>query len=343
MPYSPTWTNANTQGRVTPGHRIRLCDARELAAAINRRRRLAYLDEQDFSSHLHPLASVLSSTLARQAAPPFDSFRGSVVNLLFPAGGGIVWGEPPSPISMQWLWPAGGEDADKVIVSSLPDPTQAGLMEKLNGTGDWTDPILMGASSDVRTVHVNELRQALEWMQRGRWTLPVYAPAGIFSAMPDTPWTGSLVANNGTDELRSLGFAFLRVDGNTVRGLADVTVRDTSRLEITADADCTIQALRCTRELDFSGDLPSWNQSRPGLSEGWTSPGAATDAEVLGEIGLSAGQAGVLSGSTLAGELQAMIDGRPQNFLFRRTDAGEETIGIRVQAVVEFDLNSPPT
>jgi len=41
------------------------------------------------------------------------------------------------------------------------------------------------------------LRQAIEWIRRGRGRLPVYLPAGIFSMLPNTPWIGDSVGATG--------------------------------------------------------------------------------------------------------------------------------------------------
>ncbi len=340
MPYTPSWTNGNPQGRLEPLQRVRLSDAQELAAAINRRRLLAYMEEQDFSSQIHSLAPVRSAAVSMQSAPPFDSFRESVGNLLSLQGGAIL-GQPSSPLAEQWLWPLGGDDENKVIVpgEATPDANEVSLPEMLNGTNQWTDPLLAPGVQSVRAVHFNELRQAVEWMIRGRWTLPIYFPAGILSSMPETPWIGGYVGNTGEQELRTLGFAFIRLAST---GLTNVTVRASSRLELVADTDCTIQAAHCLRELDFMEDLPSWQPYRPGLSASWTTPGAMDDAMLLGEVQLTAGQTGVLGGLPLTEGLQAMIDGQAQNFLLRRGDTGGETIHVTGQVVIEFDLNSPP-
>ena len=65
MPYTATWTNANDQGRLNPGeHIVRLCDAAEIASAVNRRRLLTYQGQQNFSSAIYSGARVGADLLA---------------------------------------------------------------------------------------------------------------------------------------------------------------------------------------------------------------------------------------------------------------------------------------
>ena len=343
MPYAPPWTNADPSGRVVPGeHVVRLSDPAEIAAEINRRRRLTYQPEQDFSGHLAPGERVRRLTFEGATAPPFDDFRVSLNDRVLTPPAGTMGGSPPTPTSMAWLWPEPDADEGKIIVpgdGGVGDG-EVGLTRKLNGTCAWTDPDLGPPPRRVRAVHVNELRQAVEWLRRGRWDLPVYFACGIFSALPDTPWVGDLLANNGTHELRCVATAVLSADASPVLGLTDVSVRDAARLEVTADADCVVEARRCLRAVDFAGDPPTWNEYAPGASAGWSAPGGAGagDAELIGSLTLTAGQPGELTGPALTAALQAMIDGAEQNFLFRRADAGPETIAVSGRLVVEFDL-----
>ena len=83
----------------------------------------------------------------------------------------------------------------------------------------------------IRAKHVNELRQVLEWLRYGRWEMPFYMAAGMHSWWPDTPWWGDIVANDGSDEVRILGFAYVRLDAappydpmNPARGISSATV-----------------------------------------------------------------------------------------------------------------------
>ncbi len=347
MSYTPTWTNANAQGRLDAGvHAVCLCDAQELALAIDRRRLLTYQGEQDFSSYVQSGAWVRKAPLATGTAPPFDNFRTNLASKVLSPPFGSLGGMPPSPTSMHWLWPVAGIDEDKILVSGATGvgEGEVGLFQKLNGTNHWTDPTLMAGQTAVRAEHGNEPRQAVEWMSRGRWKLPVYFSAGIFSPLPDTPWSGEGVANNGTDELRSLGFAIIRTDESPVRGLANVTVRSSSCLELTADTDCTIAAYHCLRPMDFVSDPPTWNEYAPGASGAWSSPGGlgTGDATLIGSIDLTANTPDSLSNSALASALQTMIDGAEQNFLLRRSDTGSYTVGVTGSVIIEFDLDSPP-
>ncbi|MFP4054551.1 MAG: hypothetical protein ACLFV7_11890 [Phycisphaerae bacterium] len=336
MTYQPTWTNADGAGRAAGGvHVTRLCDASELAGAVNRRRRLTFQDGQDFSSHVAAGLYVRAGTFDDADAPPFDDFRTALEQNVLSPPPGSLGGTPPTPEAMQWLWADPDADEGKEIVAASPSAGQVSLFARLNGGGDWTDPTLSPALSGLRAVHVNELRAAVEALRRGRWTLPVYFAAGLFSVMPDTPWLTEAVANNGTDELRSLGFAMLRTPEG--QGLTNVTVRTSSRLEITADADCTLAIARCLREVDFPGDPATWNAWDPSAGSAWQSPGGlgVTDAVEVGTLSLSADVPGSLGGAAMASALQAMVDGAPQNLLSRRVDTGGNTVGITARLGVE--------
>ncbi|MFP4215556.1 MAG: hypothetical protein ACOCWV_03050 [Planctomycetota bacterium] len=345
MPYDPTWNNANAAGTVEPGvHAIRLSDAAELASAVNRRRLLTYQHAQDFSSQIASGAFVRAGTFDSAEAPPFENLRAALDSDVLSPPAGQLGGTPPTPGEMVWLWAKADADEGKTIVAGPADAGEVSLFEKLNGGSDWTDATLTGGATPIRAVHLNELRQVTEWLRRGRWTLPVYFAAGIFSVMPDTPWLGEAIANNGSDELRSLGFALLSTDETPERGLTDVTVRADTRLELLADVACTVEVGRCLRELDFANDPPTWNEHAPSASASWDAPGASGsgDVESLGSVVLSANVPGSLSDSVLRSAVQAMIDGAPPNLLVARQDTGSETIAITGELVVEFELNTPP-
>jgi hypothetical protein len=342
MTYAPTWTNG--AGRLAAAeHFICLSDAAELAAAINRRRLLTYQLEQNFSSDVAAGKYVRAATLAAADAPPFDNLRYNLTANVLNAPTGTLGGWPATPQAMEWLWPIAGDDENKIIVASAPGAGEVSLFGKLNEAYGWTDSTLTAGETGVRDVHFNELRQVVEWLSRGRWTLPVYLSGGLFSILPDTPWLIEVVANNGSAEVRSVGFVVLRIapDG---RGLTNVTIRPTSRLELTADVDCAIDIFRCQRAIDFVNDPPTWNSYAPSASGAWGSPGGlgSGDAASIGSIGLIADEPASLTGSGLAAAIQAMIDGAEQNFLFRRSDTGYETVTINATLVVEFDLASPP-
>lgn len=331
MTYSPTWTQSDTVGRVAPGtHRVRWIDLQELAAVVTRRRRLTYQDDY------------FLSTLTHIASGPITTLRTEILDLLDPPTG-VIPHTPASPSAMDWLWPIDDGDENAPIVPSSPSPGEVGLLEKLNTLAQWTDPTLSGYPH-VRAVHINELRQAGEWLRRGRWVMPVYLGGGILSTMPDTPWLGECIANNGSDEVRSLGFAEIRHGLSPERGLTNVTIRSSSRLEIQADAACDVEAWRCLRELDLDSDAPTWNEYSPATSGSWQSPGGlgTADAERIDTITLAANTPASITGSSLQSALQAMVDGAERNFLFRRDDTGGATIGLTARLILEFDLNTPP-
>jgi len=347
MPYTPTWSNGNAQGLLEPTvYFIKLSDAEEVADAVNRRRLLTYQAQQDFSSQVNSGAYVRHSIVANASAPPFDNFRDALSQKILNATTGGMGGTPPTPASMDWLWPETGTDENKIIVSGAAGvgEGQVGLFQKLNGTNHWTDATLTAGQTAIRAVHFNELRQAVQWIRRGRWELPIYFAAGIISPLPDTPWIGEAIANNGTHELRSTGFLVIRVADSPARGLVNVTVRSSSYLQITADADCTVAVYHCLRPLGFDADRPTWNEYDPSASAGWAAPGGTGggDATPIGSIGLTADVPGNLSNVALTAALQTMIDGGEQNLLIRRSDTGSATIAVTGKVIIEFDLDSPP-
>ena len=344
MSYSANWDNGSAQGRVEPAvHTICLSDAEEVATAVNRRRLLIYKWDQDFSSHVQSGAWVRESTISSETTPPFDSFRINITDKILSPPAGVLGGNPATPAAMDWLWPVSGPDENKILVAGDAGvgEGEVGLLQKLNGTAHWTNSTLTPGGTYVRAVHINELRQAIEWIRRGRWRLPVYLPAGIFSAMPDTPWMGQAVANNGTVELRSLGYAIITPSGTPTRGLVNVAVRSSSSLSITADRECTVEAHHCLRSLLWASDPPTWNEYRPGGNKGWATPGATGqgDSTFIGTVQLQTDAPGSISNSALVSALQNMIDGGKDNFLLRRTDTGPSTANISAEVTIEFELD----
>ncbi len=345
MTYSPTWTNADAQGRLTGGvHLVRDDDPAELAGAVNRRRRAVYLDGQDFSSQIAPGEPVRAATVAGQSPPPFENLRDNITaTILSPAVAGLG-GTPPTPAAMDWLWPVADADENDILVATNPQAGEVALLDKLNGLGHWTDSPLVAGQTNVRAVHFNELRQAIEWITRGRWRLPVYLTAGLFSVLPNTSWIGESLANNGTDELRCVGFAVARTADSPPLGITNAAVRSDTKLELTADTDCQVEVYHCLRTIDFVDDPPTWNEYDPSASASWATAGGTgqADATLLGSINLTANVTAALSGAALTSAVQAMIDRDEQSFLLRRSDTGPETIAVSTELVVEFDLNSPP-
>jgi len=348
MTYTPQWTHGNAQGQLVGGEdRIYLADTQDISTAINRRLLLVYQAEEDASEDLYAGAYVRRHTLAGAQPPPFRNYRFALCGDILHPTAGVLGGTPSSPSSMCWLWPLADADENKVIVSGGAgvDPGEVGLFQKLNGTTSWTDPSLIPGQTYIRAVHFNEFRQSVEWMIRGRWEMPIYFAAGIFSPLPTTPWLSEAIANNGVHELRNLGFAFLQDRSHSpVRGITDVEVRVSSSIQITADYDCSADLYRCHAALEFVDDPPTWNQSDPSESVAWSSPGAtgAGDATCLGSLNLTADVPASLSNAAVKTALQAIVDGAEQNFLIRRSDTGPETIRVTGKLVIEFDLNCPP-
>ena len=347
MSYTPVWTNSNAQGRLDAGdHFVKLLDAQELAAAVNRRRLLTYQLQQDFSSQIAVGAYVRKSAISSASAPPFDNLRDNLSQSILDPPTGSVGGVPPTPSAMRWLWPVADADENKTIVSGYSGvgEGEVGLLAKLNGTSDWTDATLTPGVTDIRTVHFNELRQAAEWISRGSWELPIYFSAGIFSAMPDTPWMGEAIGNNGTHELRSVGNAIITVGPSPLYGPTNVTVRSSSSIELTVDVDCSVEVYRCHRPILFASDPPTWNEYDPSEETAWAQAGGlgSGDTTLIGSMDLQADQPDSLSGDDLATALGAMVDGAQQNFLVRRTDTSSATIALAGAVTIEFDLDTPP-
>lgn len=346
MSYTANWVNSDAQGHVTAGvHNVKLSDAEELIDAINRRRLLTYRGEQDFSTEIDSGQWIDKSPVSSSSAPPFDNLRSNISSSILSASPGSLGGSPASPTAMDWLWPLSGSDEDKVIVNFMPDTGEVSLFQKLNSTSNWTDPTLTAGASSIRAVHFNEMRQSIEWIRRGRWEMPIYFTGGLFSLIPDTSWFGELISHTNALEIRTVGFANLRTSHTPVRGLVGVTIRASSYMELTVDMDCTVEAYRCLRDIDFADDSPTWDEFAPDGGQGWaTAGGIGTDDSVyIGSVNLLANTSGTISTAALQTSLQAMVDGSPQNFLLRRGDAEQNgPIVITGNLVVEFDLDSPP-
>jgi len=344
MSYDATWTNGNAQGRLEAGeHFVRLCDPQELAEAVNRRRLLTYQFQQDFTAAWASGEPVRQSPVSSADAPPFDNLRKNIATNILQPGLGGLGGEPATPQALDWLWPLADADAGKKIVTGQPGEGQVNLFEKLNGTAGWTDATLLGGQSGVRAVHFNELRQSIEWLRRGRWELPIYFTMGIFSPMPEMDWIGEYIGKNELgQELRSIGYSVFRTGESPPRGLADVTARSSSYIELLADTDCSVAVHHVIRHLEPYADPPTWNEYQTGAP--WASAGAlgSGDSRPIGSVSLTAEEPGAVGGATLADELTKIVDGEEPYFLVRRTDVGPETIFIQGTLVIEFDLDSPP-
>ena len=334
------WTyGQGSPSRVTAACRVHAIDFAEIAAQVNRRRRLVYLAEDEhladpYTAHAWVRASAVTALRA-----PFTS---DPPVLVMPVAGGLG-GDPPTPASMRWLWPE--PDADEYKPINLADPPPEGKVSffaKMNGSNpaNWAEPV--SAHQAIKTMHLNELRWGIEHLVRGRWRWPIYPVDGLLSLLPDEPWISDCIANNGTDELRSLGPVLIRSADDPPLGLADVTVRS-ARMELTADVDCTVEAYRCLRPIDWGDQahLPTWNQYDPPANLAWQTPGGlgAADAEYIGQVALTANVPGTITNAALAAAVQAMIDGAPQNWLFRRSDPSPHIVGFAAAVEADFDVN----
>ncbi len=311
MAYNPSWSNGTGGTIVSPDHHIELIDAEEIGDALDRRRRIAFWSGFDFSGDLFEGAYVKGST--------FGSFRSKIVSDVWGANYGALGGSPPTPLAVDWVWPISDGDQGTKL-------TGAFVFDKLNGTGAWGS-----SASDrapIEALDINELRQAIEWTRNGDWQLPIYTTAGILSTVPNMPWIGDVIANNGTDELRSVGWAVVYYDD---RGIQNATARS-SKVVVSVDIACTVGVYHCQYPVDFDNP-PTWNNP-------WSSPGGLADSTLIGTASCSPGSPGTISGVSTA--FQAMLDGSEQNFLFRRMDTGTETITMTAIFHANFELNTPP-
>ena len=343
MGYDPSWTDGD---RVTAGvHYVRLPHLEELTQAVNRRRLVTYQAEQDYSSALVSGQWIKPYVIADAAAPPYDCLRLALSEKILSPPNGSEGGSPVTPSEMTWLWPEAGEDYGKPISAANPPPEgQVSLFGKLNGGSGFTDPLLTGQGKFARAVHFNELRQVCEWLRYGRWELPIYLAGGITSVWPDDPWWGDVIANDGFDEVRILGFAILRTDDDPPEGIVNATALASSYIEVKTDYDCTVEVYAILRAVDFDDDRPTWNKYDPGGNHAWSTPGAtgAGDSTLIGQINCVQDEWVRLDGGAVAAALTGMIDGAPQVIMVRRADSGEESILVHARWGIEFELNSPP-
>jgi len=301
-----TWTHG-TAGDVSCADYVRSLDLDEVHDAVNRRRLLVYRQQIDLSDQ-YAAATPVRCGLITSLREQIDDV------ILTPATGGLG-GQPPSPTRMDWLW-----TSDETVI------TPQGFFEAMNGGTNWSDPAL-SSSMYIKALHLNELRWAIETLTQGRWEMPVYWPGGILSALPDTPWIGESISKTATGELRSVGYSNIYTDDDPRQGLQNVTVSADSKFYVTADTSCTVEIRYLDEYVDFAAG-PTWNSTGQGTP--------------IGTVTLAAGAEGYITGSSLAGALQTIVDGGYRNFLACRADTGYETVGITSRLVVQFDVNRPP-
>ena len=360
-PYDPNWTHADSAGLVDATMYHSRVDLEELADAINRRRLLVIKKPLDYARVLdaHPYVSQHVLTQTDYQTPGDPNPVVAMRDALVASNGGVLTAAPrqdylytpPSPESIAWLWPDPDADENKTIARWLasPSPTEVGLFNRLNGLSTWTDPSPNpgGFPGWAKAVHLNELRRVVALLRRGRWELPIQWVAGLFSAIPGTPWTGHHIANDGANELRSVGgvrFAPDLYDGLPY-GLRDVTARAAS-ISLTFNDDCHVELRQVTRPVLFGSDMPSWDYYRSASQQAWASPGGAGagDSVPLGTFQASKNVPVTLNDPGLLPMTQAMLDdATPPYFLLRQLDVGTSTVGISDSTItVDFELNSPP-
>ena len=244
------------------------------------------------------------------------------------AYGAIVGGRDASPAaySMRWL----DDSGSPISLSTSPASGEVSFFSMLNGGAGWTDG---GMDTWIEAVELNELRKGLELLTHGLWKFPVYLDGGLFSVLPTTPWFGGAVAKNSSgQELRTVGFVELSFPP---QGLVNVTVRGSSKIWVTGDAACTIEAGRITMPLPPGSVSRTWGTT---WNSPWSTPGG--DYASIGSASLTAGTPAAIS---VGSSIQTMIDSGPtlQNILIRKT-APDNSATVHLTAVsmdVEFDMN----
>ena len=343
MTYSPDWIDAALLG--PPQHRPRVAYMAQLCQAVNRRYLLSYQGPHDYSTALQADEYVSRTLTTGAQPPPFRALRQSLTgSILYPPPAGLG-GQPPSPTAMHWLWPGSDADHGKPISAANPAPPgQVSLFDKLNGTDGYTDPFLHAGQTPIRAVHVNELRQVCEHLRMGLWEMPIYWHDGICSFAPDTPWYGDIVANDGADEVRILGYSILRTEEALPRGLVGVTMLPASWIDVRADEPCTLELYASIRPVGFVTNPPTWNHYDPAGGRSWTIAGGCSGADSvpMGSVQCVPDQWVRLSGPGVAAGLQGMADGGPQVFIARRADPSYEAVFVESQLGAVFELNGPP-
>ena len=355
--YNPAWTNADSNGRVDSTCYHGRGDLDEIAAAINRRRLLVIQEPWDYDALLdvRPYVSqyVIDDSTESPAADNALNFRQAVIDrILLAAPGRDTYYVPSNPSSLAWLWPLADADENKTVVTWLgsPSPTQVGLFNRLNGSPGWTDPAIVANAthtSPARAVHINELRQALEWLRRGRWVLPMYWNVGLFTGMPNVPWFGSLLTYDGTSEARALGVVRPHIGPRGLHGVRAIA----ASVSITFSAACVVEMRQVLRSISFDDDWPTWNHYRGDSGLPWSQPGGcgAGDSEVVfGPAPVSAGVPlvidGANGGSGWLPTWQSVLDQDSSPFfLLRRLDAAAGLVDIlSASLTLTFELDSPP-
>jgi len=361
-PYDPNWSNANASGRVDATNFIRRVDLDEIAAAINRRLLLVLQSPFHYAPLLdaRPYVSQYVIDDVRVGGHPPDylnNFREAIdFDVLLAMPGGDIAYYPNNPIAMDWLWPLADGDENKTIVqwTGSPSATEVGLFNRLNGVYGWTDPTIDAGyvTQHARAVHLNELRQALEWLRRGRWVLPCYGWWGLVNTMPDQAWFAWQVGNNGSDDIRTMFGPRLHIDSGDglLRGLHGVKPISAS-MTMTFSQSCTLEFRQILRPIlhGYAGQS-SWDFYNNATKSPWAAGGATGpgDSQVfVNSISATANVPLTIDITNTTGWLtmwQSMLDGdTPPYFLARRLDTGATMVNIsNVTITLDFELNSPP-
>jgi hypothetical protein len=135
-------------------------------------------------------------------------------------------------------------------------------------------------------------------------TEPIIFRDGAFSVLPDTPWIGACIANDGHSELRAIGTA----DCPGARGL-----------ELRADADCVVAVDAIDAREQNARSPRTWNDL------------LRTPTSHLGCAALSAGQPFELHGESVGRVLAAAANGDVLELAIRRLDHARGTVLVAAQ------------
>jgi len=349
MSYTTHWTHQDAQGHVNAGDWIAAADVSELGPAINRRLKIHYNP-----GGVWPMSTAVAPGDWAEASPLIAAR--SAIEALVPAGAYFLhaggWGQLST--LTYWLYPEAGADEDKLIVrdSKPPDAGEVGFFAKLNGGSGWTGSLTGQA---IRAVHVNEPRDAIRLLRRGRFKLRVSdgGDAKASRSLPGGLWYPPAVARDDEDEMhswfggRTWLFASDGAGGSFGLRTANVTVRDTSVMRFKpVGSDVKAKLYHCMRNVNTSSF--SWTEYDAAAQLSWSSPGGVggADSAHLVDLDLTNNTWTEFSGSTLTALLQDMVDASAEPTFMMTPDEetgwGDDPTHIEVELTLDFELDGPP-
>ena len=327
MSYQFSWTKQNAQGEVEPASDyISKQEIIEIAEALNRRRKLAFIE---------PLTPYDTPKIAGYNLSRLETQLSTIVGIATFTGTPL----DEKPFKRSWLNPTPGTDYNKEI-TLVPKADSVIIYNLINGTGNFSRH--NNNEKFARATHINELRKAVKILSKGCWQSTLGFLTGISSAEPNSQFYYPAIHKSDSMEVRSIARTPIK-SGNDL-GLKNVTVTDESSIMLTADCDCQIAIYHCLRPADLTSNQATWTSYNSQTNSNWSQPGGlgAGDAELIGTLNLQAYQAGTLSGAAVKNTLQKMVDGAPANFIAARTDTGNEFISLSGCVNTVWEINTPP-